>query len=60
MTDQANKDFNSAVAGKDGYVDPSIAYAEAVMNGDRDVTVQGRDGQSITYQIGREYNYTNK
>lgn len=37
-------------------VDPSVQYAEALMNGDDAVTVTMPDGQKITYQIGREYN----
>lgn len=38
-------------------VDPSVVYAEAVMNGERVVTVTAWSGENITYPIGQEHDY---
>lgn len=41
--------------------DPSVQYAEAVMNGEPVVTVTGYNGQQTTYFIGREhYDFKNE
>jgi|GEM_PF-5214392 len=37
-------------------VDPSVQYADALMNGDEVVTVKTLSGQNITYRIGYEHN----
>lgn len=57
MTDQASPNFNFATSPSNDDVDPSVAYAEAVLNGEKKVTVVRPDGQALTYQIGKEYNY---
>ncbi|HNQ92180.1 MAG TPA: hypothetical protein PKI93_04540 [Alphaproteobacteria bacterium] len=43
-------EFNETVK-----VDPSVQYAEAVMNGEQVVTVTAHNGQQTTYKIGQEY-----
>jgi len=57
MTDQASPNFNFATSPSNDDVDPSVAYAEAVLSGETKVTVVRPDGQALTYQIGKEYNY---
>ncbi len=56
MIDQVRQDFKTAAstATADLYVDPSIQYAEALLNGKKDIVVTTRDGQHITYVFGRE------
>ena len=46
------QDFN-----KNAATDPSVQYAEAVMNGDSVVTVTVQDGHQTTYFIGQEYKF---
>jgi hypothetical protein len=50
---ELGQSFDDAVQ----HADPSVQYAEAFMDGEKQVTVTTRNGQKITYQIGQEFNY---
>ena len=50
---ELGQSFDDAVQ----HIDPSVQYADALMAGERQVTVTTLSGQRITYQIGKEFNY---
>ena len=50
---ELGQSFDNAVQ----HADPSVQYAEAFMDGEKQVTVTTLSGQRITYKIGQELNY---
>jgi hypothetical protein len=58
MSDGITGQFNDCAAMQNKpFVDPSVVYANAVLDGEKEVTVTTLGGQKATYRIGQEYNY---